>query len=70
MILEMICRSKIKSKNHYLEHRDMHNLAKGFYSNTTSLSLRHLHTDAAEGSAGSNELKAMLVMESVATRRK
>ena len=48
----------------------MHNLAKGFYSNTTSLSLRHLHTDAAEGSAGSNELKAMLVMESVATRRK
>ena len=50
VMVETICRSKVKSKDHFLEHRDLHNLAKGFYSNTTSLSLRHIYT----GSPGTN----------------
>ena len=74
-MVETICRSKVKSKDHFLEHRDLHNLAKGFYSNTTSLSLRHIYTgspgiNCEEGSEEVKEPETILVMENVATRRK
>jgi hypothetical protein len=75
VMVETICRSKVKSKDHFLEHRDLHNLAKGFYSNTTSLSLRHIYTgspgiNCEEGSEEVKEPETILVMENVATRRK
>ena len=38
---DMICRSRMVSEDHFLQHRDLHNLAKGFYSNTTLLTLDH-----------------------------
>jgi hypothetical protein len=68
--LEMICRSK-RSPENFLEHRDLHNLAKGFYSNTTAICLRHINLDTV--SSESNDckpIKTLLVMESITTRRK
>ena len=43
--VEMICRSRMPSPDHFLEHRDLHNLTKGLYSNTTSLSLRYFNSN-------------------------
>ena len=48
--VEMICRSRMPSPDHFLEHRDLHNLAKGFDSNTNSLSLRHFNSNDADNS--------------------
>jgi hypothetical protein len=46
---EMICRSRVASEDHFLQHRDLHNLAKGFHFNTTHLSLHHFNVDTAGG---------------------
>jgi len=66
---EMICRSRVVSKDHFLQHRDLHNLAKGFYSNTTRLLLNHFNVDTAGGD-GDNATHTLLTIENVTTRRK
>ncbi len=75
VVVETICRSKFAPNEYFLEHRDLHNLAKGFYSNTTSLSLRHVYTDSnevkcEESSGNDKRPETILMMETVATRRK
>ena len=69
---DMICRSRAVSEDHFLQHRDLHNLAKGFYSNTTLLKLNHFNVDTVgiEGGIGANNTKTILTMDNVTTRRK
>mmetsp|Transcript_17104 Transcript_17104/g.32351 ORF Transcript_17104/g.32351 Transcript_17104/m.32351 type:complete len:2095 (-) Transcript_17104:231-6515(-) len=62
--LEMICRSNIPSQDNLREHRDLHNLAKGFYSSTTALSLQHTTFD------GHGTKQTLLIMDNITTRRK
>jgi len=69
---DMICRSRMVSEDHFLQHRDLHNLAKGFYSNTTLLTLDHFNVDTvgSGGGDGANKTKTLLTMDNVTTRRK
>ncbi len=70
---EMICRSRISSEAHFLEHKDLHNLAKCFYSNTNALILK---SDLRRSNNSRNKdethqkVELALVLETIAARRK
>lgn len=66
---EMICRSNIQSQENFREHRDLHNLAKGFYSSTTVLSLQHSNYEMVRNISHDNK-QSLIIMENISTRRK
>jgi hypothetical protein len=66
---EMICRSNVQSQENFREHRDLHNLAKGFYSSTTALSLQHMNFDTVK-SVSNDTKNTLLIIENITTRRK
>lgn len=70
--IEMICRSHVDSKQHYSQHRDLHNLAKNFFINTNALFLkRESRQDITNTSSESfSNISSSLVLETISPRRK
>jgi len=71
--MEMICRSRIVSKTHFSEHKELHNLAKNFYLNTSVLGVRNVPEPRVTDTAVNNDKttgEIMLTIDTISPRRK
>lgn len=64
---EMICRSRITKESHFIEHKEVHSLSKGFFSNTLVLNVQNKAEEIVDDSISGRNL---LLMDNVATRRR